>query len=246
MVCHYQHNGRDPAANRFSGVTLSCGLHVCPQRCHQLLDHSKMDCIAIVVDKCPQNHKITRKCHDKAAMTCRKCAAEARAKLKRQKRDYDLDQLRQEKQRAYAAQLAELDDEIEHEKRVQKNQAEDEDRQNAIAQKKRDLSNLKDSVCKARNTSSAPKSNDHASAKPESSSAPKATPTKHHLSGQPSLDTKMECDTSAGASKPAEEEEKLPDMNESEAKDDWDWQKEYEGAENDALDSLMAMIGTLL
>jgi hypothetical protein len=49
-------------------------------------------------------------------------------------------------------------------------------------------------------------------------------------------------DTSAGAS--TDVEEQPPNAPASEARDDWEWQKEYEGAENEALDLLVSMIGT--
>ncbi len=77
-----------------------------------------MECKAIISSNCPKNHKITRKCHDKAATTCRKCEADARAQEKKILRDFKLDQERQAKQQAYAAQLAEIEDEIEHHKRI--------------------------------------------------------------------------------------------------------------------------------
>lgn len=134
-------------ADVYSGKMLNCGVHSCPFRCHQLQDHSKMKCKSIISLTCPKNHKISRECHDKAAAAiCRKCEAEARALEKRRQRDYKLDQERQAKQQAYAARLAEIEEEIEHQKRVLKDQAEENNRQNALAQKKQDLVNLKSKV----------------------------------------------------------------------------------------------------
>jgi hypothetical protein len=199
-----------------------------------------MSCRAIVVTKCSQNHKITLKCYEKVSMTCRKCETETRAKEKKRKRDYELDRSRQEKQRAYAAQLAELDDQIEHERRVRKIQAEDNDCQNALAQKKQDLANLKASARKPRNASLAPDPTTSVPKATMTGSKPDTKPGKHQSSGHK---TNEEPDKSAGASSTVEE--KLPKWEKGEANDDWDWQKKYEGEQNEALDSLMAMIGNL-
>lgn len=234
------------SANARSGVMLSCKQHTCPQRCHQLQDHSKMLCQVPVESKCPQHHKIIRKCHDKSAMVCRKCDAETRAREKRIRRDYELDKARQEKQRAYAAQLAELDSEIEHHKRMRKDQAEAQDRQNVLEQRRKDLADLKASAQKPRTNSkesTPPNSTPSMTASAPSSNANKQ-PANVRSSNKATAHVPTAQETSGGASAPPEEE--LPDQNESEAKDDWKWQKEYEGAENEALDSLIAMIGKQL
>ncbi len=38
----------------FSKTILSCGIHACPQRCHQLHDHSKMPCDHLLYSQCPK------------------------------------------------------------------------------------------------------------------------------------------------------------------------------------------------
>jgi len=216
---------------------LNCNIHMCPHRCHQLQDHSKMECKAIIVSKCSKGHKITRKCHDKAAAICRKCEAELRAQEKRRQRDYKLDQDRQAKQQAYAAKLAEIEEEIEHQKRRLNDQADEENRQHALAQKKQDLLNLKKTV----------ESPSRVPVTPQSSQQPSATSTASGASRQESAtqdsntsSNKSEAPSSDGASAQSHDQ---PDWDKSEARDDWQEQKELWGAENDALDSLMSMIG---
>ncbi|KAF2713834.1 P-loop containing nucleoside triphosphate hydrolase protein [Pleomassaria siparia CBS 279.74] len=226
------------------GKMLSCDTHTCPQRCHQLQDHSKMECKAIVTSTCPQKHQVSRKCHDKAAAAvCHKCEAEARRLEKRRQRDHKLDQERQTKQKAYAARLAEVEDEIEHQKRLLKDQNEEQDRRDALSQKKVDLSKIK---AKASKTLKALDS-EHNKA-----SADKEHDKEHQLTGHtaPTL-------TSTSSSQTAEKTEKVQNdsstfkndrevvqnWDASESKEDWEWQKRVEGAENKALDSLMKMIG---
>jgi hypothetical protein len=194
-----------------------------------------MDCKAIVSSKCPKNHKVTRKCHDKAAALCRKCEAEAKAAEKRRQRDYKLDQERQAKQHAYADRLSEIEDEIEHQKRLLGDRAEEDDRQNALAQKKQDLLNLKNKVkLPVVSTQSVDMTQ-----KPSVTLQPSPI-AEAYVDPRPASLNRNESASDANGS---EESESQPDWDESEAKDDWKEQKELWGAENEPLDALMSMIG---
>jgi hypothetical protein len=227
-------------ANIFSGKVLNCNIHTCPQSCHQLQDHSKMDCKAIISSKCPKNHKLTRKCHDKAAALCRKCEAKAKAAEKRRQRDYKLDQDRQAKQQAYAARLIEIEDEIEHQKRILSDRAKESDRQNALAQKRQDLLNLKN---KAKQPVRAARSCD-GTQQTSPTSQNSIVPNFRSATPQPDPGTvSSDRSESTSDSNGSEKSESQPDWDKSEAKDDWKDQKELWGAENKALDALMSMIG---
>lgn len=185
---------------------------------------------------------MSRKCHDKAAASCRKCEIEAREKAKRRQRDFRLDQDRQAKQVAYARKLAEIEDEIEHQKRMLRDRMDEQDRQNALAQKKHDLASLKD---KARRPPVA--------TNPRSTEASTLCSTSVH--GQKPISTSTKAQATAlkvprmteNTGKPSTHSinnaESQDNWDKSESKDDWEWQKEYEGAENEALDSLMKMTG---
>ena len=102
-----------------------------------------MECQAIIKSKCSEGHPITRKCHDIAAALCRRCEAEARERERKRQRDYKLDQERQAKQEEYARRLAEIKDEMEHQKRLLKENVEEAERKNALSQQQRDLEDLK-------------------------------------------------------------------------------------------------------
>ena len=222
-------------ADNYSGKMLNCNIHACPHRCHQLQDHSKMECKAIITSKCLKGHKLTRKCHDKAAAICRKCEAEARAQEKRRQRDYKLDKERQAKQQAYAARLAEIEDEIEHQKRVLSDRTDEENRQNALAQKKQDLFNLKKKATSPPKATVAPEP----SQQPVQESGASQRESGAQQSSAASSD-KSEPPPNDGASAQSDAQ---PHCDKSEARDDWQEQKELWGAENEALDSLMSMIG---
>jgi hypothetical protein len=225
-------------ANISSGKILNCNVHTCPSRCHQLQDHSKMECKAVIASVCPIGHKVTRKCHDKAAAICRKCEAAARAAEKRRQRDHKLDQERSIKQEAYARTLAEIEDEIEHEKRLSKNRTEEADRRNAMLQKKQDLANLR--VRNAKALSDAAATNPSA---PINKTGGDASESRSSSNPPQQSESSSDGNTNTSGTTSSESEPSQSNWSTSDAKEDWNRQKQYKGAENEAMDSLMAMIG---
>jgi hypothetical protein len=192
-----------------------------------------MQCTAIVSSQCPNGHKISRKCHDKAAAVCRKCEAVVKAQEKRQQRDHELEQERQAKQRAYLARLVEIEDEIEHQKRLLKDRAVENDQEAALAQKRKDLENFKKKVSSPTRSTNpgAPTNAESIPPATNQTSGTENTTTQRSSSNQPSPQ-----DNTAGGGDAST-------WNHSDAKDDWEQQKKFDGAENEALDSLMPMIG---
>lgn len=218
-----------------SGAILKCGLHKCPQYCHNLHDHSRMACTILIKSVCPQMHTMTRRCHETTDTGCRKCEAEARKKEERYQRDLKLEQEREARQKAYADQLAELQAEIEHEKRLMKGEMDDRERQNVLAQHRQDLEKLRKAKEAAKNQASSHQT-------PNSSHI--AVPRKEHVDQQqessrrpsPILkNTETNSDGSGAGTKTP--------WDQSDARDDWDYQKNLEGQDNEALDALVGMIG---
>ncbi|KAF1974109.1 P-loop containing nucleoside triphosphate hydrolase protein [Bimuria novae-zelandiae CBS 107.79] len=225
------------------GKMLSCNQHKCPQRCHQLQDHSKMTCRAIVKTTCDQKHTTSHHCQDKGSRTCSKCEAEARAKERKRQRDFNLDQARQARQREYAAKLAELDDEMEHQKRLVLDEAEDEDRRAVLAQKKQDLANMKNRARKAKEAASnTPNSND-VSSNSEASSQTNASANRQDSESKSTKPVTQPTPNGSASRVHVTAEDSMPDWDKSEAQDEWDWLKKHEGADIEALDALMDMIG---
>ncbi|KAF2139493.1 uncharacterized protein K452DRAFT_320165 [Aplosporella prunicola CBS 121167] len=212
------------------GTKLSCGIHDCPSRCHQLSDHSKMECNRIVTSTCPLNHNHSRRCHTKAPAVCPTCEAEARRKLEKAERDHKLDEQQQRKQQEYARQLSDVKDEIAHERRIRKDRLEQENRENILRQHRADLANL-------RAGSNQPQP------KPEPtypSSASPQTANKENNNAPVSPNKTNNCP------KGGDENGQIKQQSQpiqSDAKDEWENQKQFEGAQNDALDELMKMIG---
>ncbi|KAG9229292.1 putative AAA family ATPase [Amylocarpus encephaloides] len=124
------------------GTQLSCGTHYCPSKCHQLYDHSKMECQQLVPFVCPLKHISQRPC-SKSQAACAICAEEDRQRERIRKRNAQLDAERDTKRAAYALQLTENQAEIDHQRRILQDHREAEDSARVLEQTKQDLANLK-------------------------------------------------------------------------------------------------------
>ncbi len=209
---------------------LSCGKHTCRQRCHQLIDHSKVQCKQIIQEKCSQNHHITWECW-KQSVPCGKCEAEARKREAQRQRDHKLDLQRQANERAYAQRLAELDEEIAHEKRLQKEHGDQLHRERVLQQRKKDLADARTSTKNATDMQS-PYSEMDAGTKNRLQKAETSTEKK---SASPFLDP--------GFNKEEQDEQQDEQPEISQAKSEWEYQKKFENADNVHLDAFMEMIG---
>lgn len=216
------------------GAMLNCGLHKCSQFCHNLIDHSKVACTALIKSSCPEKHTIRRKCHDTAAAVCQKCQAEARKKEVRRQRDHKLEQERETKQKAYAKELADVLAEIEHEQRRRKADMDDQEHQNVLAQHRRDLEQLRNTKKPATFPQTAGGSQDHSSNKTHTNQ--QLTPSR---SSSPVLNSRDNTNTKTGDGNTG----LSTSWDQSNARDDWDYQKNLEGQDNKALDALIGMIG---
>ncbi|KAL3469205.1 P-loop containing nucleoside triphosphate hydrolase protein [Aspergillus californicus] len=199
------------------GTKLNCGIHDCPHKCHQLSDHSKMNCLIAVESTCPRSHRTTMPCFQRR-QDCRVCTEEDKEKERRRKRDTELDIKAKEKQREYMLQLAQIKDEIDHERRLRKEQADDYERQRILQQQLDDLEKIRNLPMETPQTGS--NRNGVSNGKGSAPQSPRqAAQTK---SSEP----------------PASVTQAL-----SSAVKDWEYQKHYEGAQSEQLDRLMGMIG---
>ncbi|KAF2737120.1 P-loop containing nucleoside triphosphate hydrolase protein [Polyplosphaeria fusca] len=123
------------------------------------------------------------------------------------------------KQQAYARQLVEVQEEIDHQERILREKTDEQDRKHALEQKRLDLANLKSRVHQ--------------------------TTTKYQPSTLPASDklSQSASSTNDPQNPTTNHGQSLPEWENSESKDDWEWEKKNYGAKNAALDSLMGMIG---
>ena len=212
-----------------SGVVLSCGIHSCPQRCHQLYDHSKMQCHHVLTSKCAKGHATQRRCFRGPPQACARCDLDDRDDSRKQQRDFELQQKRAEEQREHARQMSCIDEKIEHERQRLRDEQLRRGRDQALQQKTQDLlqaarmgSNLASSFIPAPDPPSLGVTRSSAS-----SEAKPATATK------PSQ--QEENSPKAGPS--------LPPPDCSPSVQEWERRKQVENASNDAIEAIMGMTG---
>lgn len=92
---------------------------------------------------CPRGNRCSQPCGN-SRKACGFCAEEDREKARTHQRNLDLDSKRESKQKEYARQLAEAQDEISHLKRVRRDEFEDAERAKVLEQHWDELKCLKD------------------------------------------------------------------------------------------------------
>ncbi|KAL7934607.1 P-loop containing nucleoside triphosphate hydrolase protein [Trichoderma chlorosporum] len=190
------------------GALLGCGKHACERRCHRITDHSQVPCTKMMKKTCERGHNMKYLC-GKENQGCELCAKEDEEMRRRIQRDFEMEKKRQERQEKYRRDLEEIDDEIDHHRRMMKYNQEEDDQAKELAEKKAHLTSLKET--KARMEAS----------KAAASKEKNAREEKKSQQERLSYDW-MDLD--------------LPGQ-------EWEAMKSEDGAQNDALDELMGLIG---
>jgi hypothetical protein len=185
-----------------------------------------------MTETCSQGHKMKWHCFQSQGKSCRKCEDERRKHEEKERRDHELEQDREAKQRAYAIRLAELQDEIAHERRILRDFSDQRTREQVLAQHRKELADLK-----ANHGMNAPSS-------PHSTSP---TPVKN-LEVEPKDSKPTPLNENVKSVEPQDKpiappESKGPVPAKSAAEEEWEYQKEFENASLETLDKLMGMIG---
>ena len=210
---------------------LNCGLHPCPKRCHQLSDHSKVQCEYMLHDKCPKGHERSWKCHQ-PPRECVKCEAETRRKLKELQKALRVQEKRARDEHEHSEHMAKLDALLAEERQRLKEAQLSRERAIAIQQKERDLADAQ--------TMTLSPFDPLASAQNGIGESGENNPSPIHTQSPSTLSNNGSKEPPDFAKSPAP---KWTDRRHSSAKEDWDRQKTMENARNDAIDSLMDMIG---
>ncbi|KAI1773874.1 P-loop containing nucleoside triphosphate hydrolase protein [Hypoxylon cercidicola] len=236
---------------------LSCGKHTCPMLCHLRVDHSKMPCNKVMNDICPQKHKIPWLCSDKGPPACQTCRLEKDERDRKARRDKDLEIERQAKQIAYTKQLQALQDDIAATRKLLKDRQENHIRQQTLEQHTAELARLTDEAKKpvhaaiksTQQNSGELQKLGHATAERSENdsnsvhSLPDSnTPNRWPAENTPESDTRNGEDSSEAT--PDSTHESVPvSTSASSVEKDWQYQKDYENASNEALDSVFEMVG---
>lgn len=200
----------------YSDAVLKCGTHKCKSRCHRITDHSQAQCHQPVDRVCERQHQ-TRVTCARRSERCKKCIEEDKIQERRIKRDLELEKERLRRQEAYARELHELDDEIDHERRLAKYKVEEEEQKKTLEQRQADLASIKETQKRIQ----------------EQEARRKALAAKAALRTQAA--EKAACAPKSGSDASSEYPE--------DAKAEWEHLKKFDGARSTPMDELMAMIG---
>lgn len=197
------------------GVVLNCGMHKCPQKCHQLYDHSKMRCEHIMSDTCNIGHAISWKCADKRPAECRSCEYKRKSEERRKVKEHERRVAEALAQLVHDEKMASIDQEIETIRQQMKFAQADENRRHAYEQKLEDLQNARKNV----------------------TATPKNTKSTAPSSVLASADSHVSGSTPDASETPAKE------TTSSATADEWEQMKELDGVSNNAIDTLVQMTG---
>ena len=214
-----------------SGTVLNCGLHSCPRSCHQRSDHSEVQCMYMLNDKCAKGHKRSWKCHN-PPRGCPKCDAEARRALEEAQRILREQEKTAREEQEHTEYMTRIDAMIATERQRLKDAQSSRARALAVQQKERDLADAKSMTLPPLTPPSNTQDTVDTSPRTELDPQPPAIPSIS------SNDPGMQPPNSADLPLP-----KWTKQRHSPAKEDWKRQKKYENARNNAVDSVMDLIG---
>ncbi|KAL6302615.1 P-loop containing nucleoside triphosphate hydrolase protein [Sparassis latifolia] len=227
------------------GTLLNCNIHNCPSKCHQLYDHSKMRCESIMKDTCSKGHPLSWTCHEGRPPACKKCERETKLAEEKQRQAFALQRKREEDDRAHAAELKKLDEEIAQERQKLRDEQLAQERANVIQQKQKDVEEARSmssrvvssiqtvSATLSLGSGSSPHAVGPIAATTAAPAAVPRSPTTHSK-----VKASAESKPPASKSQPTQQ---TPSPSESEQ--EWERQKTMEGASNESIDAIMHMTG---
>lgn len=124
-------------------------------RCHRIQDHSQMQCHQKVDKTCERGHGLKIPCYERNS-ACQKCVKEDQEAERRIKRDLKLEADRLARQEAYKRELEEIQDEIDHHRRIIKHQRDKELQEQVLVQQRTDLATIKATAQKILNAPKLP------------------------------------------------------------------------------------------
>ena len=95
-----------------SGSKLTCG-HLCPLKCHNFTDHSKVKCMELQSSECTNRHPQIWPCSAGSPKTCRKCKHIAKLARKKQQKSLADKLRRNAEQKAHLERIDAIDKGVE-------------------------------------------------------------------------------------------------------------------------------------
>lgn len=207
---------------------------------------------------CPNGHTRTYRCHQPPPSICAKCEKAAEVAAKKKQKDFQKQQKRDEELREHAKRIAALDAEIEAEQEQQKDREAARQRADAIAQKQKDLADAKARAARKAAQASKPSPVARADDSIQHPLPPVPTQGVTPQSSTPALQPSTSAPRSESQSQPqsptqpaqrpptprlsTENNDPLP-LPPSKAEQEWQRQKDFDGADNEHIDAIMTMTG---
>ncbi|KAK2035983.1 ATPase [Colletotrichum somersetense] len=162
----------DGGCDQVCNALLSCGKHTCQRRCHRIADHSKSTCEIRIEKTCGRGHKSRVLCSKQDA-ACRACLKEDEDTRRRLQRDLKMEQERDLAQKRYAQDLQQMQDELEHERRLLKYAQEKDDYERTLQKTREELEALRQTRSRAEAMKAAAKAQSNSQANQVQGDEPK-------------------------------------------------------------------------
>ncbi|KAK3345693.1 P-loop containing nucleoside triphosphate hydrolase protein [Neurospora tetraspora] len=198
---------------------LKCGKHKCKSRCHRVVDHSQAPCHEMIAQTCERNHKLKVSC-DRQNDNCRECVREDKEQERRMKRDLQLEEDRLLREEAHRRSLQEVDDEIDHLRRVNQYLSDQQSREQTLEQRRQELAALKDAQVRVQEQAK----------------------QQAEISRRVAEKAKRRAEQETNAGQNADPQDPLGDLPDT-AEGEWNYLKKFERASSKPMDTLMSMIG---
>lgn len=216
-----------------SGAMLKCGVHKCTSRCHQIFDHSKIRCMAILKQNCSKGHSQSWHCHvGTTPLVCSTCERETRDAQKKAEKALRDRQKRDEQTRVHLKNIAKIEEEIDQFNQKIKDDRLDSEQKAALAQKREDLVKAKELASKPQVQKQVFQSQAIDRPSQVSSIAIRTTTTPTAPTAPAATHSMLE-----------DQLQNCVDHNKSPSKTEWQRQKDQENASNPAIDRIMEMTG---
>ncbi|RDW66353.1 hypothetical protein BP6252_09988 [Coleophoma cylindrospora] len=216
-------------------VLLSCGIHQCPQSCHQLSDHSKVKCLAVMKNNCPKGHNQSWSCHLGAPPSCRQCKHEQRVADEIAQKELKEQAARAEKQENHLKAIAKINAEIESVNRCLEDMRLSSEQDAVLEQKRNDLAAVQNQREHTKSTKTT-----NREVKRQETPRIDASESVEHQPIAPQTGTKKGVDNAEGVKS---EKKPITGQENSPSKIEWQRQKDQENANNPAIDKIMDMVG---
>lgn len=173
----------------------------------------------MIAQTCERNHKLKVSC-DRQNDNCRECVREDKEQERRMKRDLQLEEDRLLREEAHRRSLQEVDDEIDHLRRVNQYLSDQQSREQTLEQRRQELAALKDAQVRVQEQAK----------------------QQAEISRRVAEKAKRRAEQETNAGQNADPQDPLGDLPDT-AEGEWNYLKKFERASSKPMDTLMSMIG---